>query len=45
MDVVRKIENTQTDGRDKPAKDVKIADCGIIPVDSPFAVEKTDATE
>merc|ERR1712137_1095810 len=30
MDVVRKIEGTKTDGRDKPAKEVKIADSGAI---------------
>merc|ERR1719431_2248337 len=28
MDVVRKIENNKTDGRDKPVKEVKIVDCG-----------------
>lgn len=30
MDVVRKVENTKTDSRDKPLKDVTIADCGTI---------------
>ncbi|XP_055708067.1 peptidyl-prolyl cis-trans isomerase 6 [Phlebotomus papatasi] len=43
MDVVRKIEDTKTDGRDKPVKDVVIADCGSIPVEEQFAVEKDDA--
>ena len=28
MDVVRKVENNKTDGRDKPVKEVKIIDCG-----------------
>merc|ERR1712025_647129 len=28
MDVVRKIENNKTDGRDKPVKEVKIVNCG-----------------
>ena len=45
MDVVRKIEGTKTDGRDKPAADVVIADCGSETVDTPFAVEKADATQ
>ncbi|XP_059609285.1 peptidyl-prolyl cis-trans isomerase B [Phlebotomus argentipes] len=47
MDVVRKIESTKTDGRDKPEKDVVIADCGSIPMtaEEQFAVEKSDATE
>lgn len=38
MDVVRKIENTDKDSRDRPNKDVVIADCGEIPVDTPFSV-------
>lgn len=45
MDVVRKIESGKTDGRDKPVDDVVIADSGIIPVATPYAVEKADATE
>uniref|UniRef100_A0A1L8DU32 Peptidyl-prolyl cis-trans isomerase n=1 Tax=Nyssomyia neivai TaxID=330878 RepID=A0A1L8DU32_9DIPT len=45
MSVVRKIENTKTDGRDKPERDVVIVDCGSIAVDEQFAVEKSDATE
>uniref|UniRef100_A0AAQ6IT66 Peptidyl-prolyl cis-trans isomerase n=1 Tax=Anabas testudineus TaxID=64144 RepID=A0AAQ6IT66_ANATE len=40
MDVVKKIENTKTDGRDKPLKDVTIHDCGKIEVEKPFAVAK-----
>lgn len=42
MDVVRKIEKTDTDTRDRPAKDVKIADCGSIPVEKTFPVQKDD---
>jgi len=45
MDVVRKIEGTKTDGRDKPAKEVKIADSGIVKIDKPYTVEKKDAEE
>lgn len=45
MDVVRKIEATQTDNRDKPLKDVVIANCGSLEVTEPFAVDKADATE
>lgn len=41
MDVVRKIESTKKDQRDRPEKDVVIADCGEIPVDTPFAVPKS----
>ncbi|XP_053897763.1 peptidyl-prolyl cis-trans isomerase B [Malaclemys terrapin pileata] len=40
MDVVRKVENTKTDSRDKPLKDVTIADCGTIEVEKPFAIAK-----
>ncbi|POI19469.1 hypothetical protein CIB84_016786, partial [Bambusicola thoracicus] len=40
MDVVRKVENTKTDSRDKPLKDVIIADCGTIEVEKPFAIAK-----
>lgn len=45
MSVVRKIESTKTDGRDKPAQDVVIVDCGHEEVSEPFAVEKEDAKE
>jgi len=45
MDVVRKIEATKTDGRDKPAKDVQIVACGGDEVAEPFAVAKEDAQE
>lgn len=40
QDVVRKVENTKTDSRDKPLKDVVIADCGTIEVEKPFAIAK-----
>nr|XP_009934188.1 PREDICTED: peptidyl-prolyl cis-trans isomerase B [Opisthocomus hoazin] len=40
MDVVRKVESTKTDSRDKPLKDVAIADCGTIEVEKPFAIAK-----
>ncbi|XP_005857625.1 PREDICTED: peptidyl-prolyl cis-trans isomerase B-like [Myotis brandtii] len=40
MEVVRKVESTKTDGRDKPLKDVIIADCGKIEVEKPFAISK-----
>ncbi|XP_070175026.1 peptidyl-prolyl cis-trans isomerase B-like [Littorina saxatilis] len=45
MNVVRKIEDTKKDARDKPEKDVVIADCGELPVDTPFAVEKAATPE
>ena len=45
MNVVRKIESTATDGRDRPTNDVEIADSGSLPVSEPFAVDKADATE
>jgi len=45
MSVVRKIEATKTDSRDRPEKDAVIADSGVIPVDQPFSVEREDSTE
>jgi len=45
MDIVRKIEATKTNARDKPDKDVVIADSGSIEVESPFAVEKAPSQE
>jgi len=45
MDVVRKIENLKTDGRDKPVEAVVIKDCGSEVVEEPFSVDKADATE
>lgn len=43
MDVVRKIEAMKTDNRDRPDKDVVIADCGAETVEEPFGVAKEDA--
>ncbi|XP_061780821.1 peptidyl-prolyl cis-trans isomerase B [Nerophis lumbriciformis] len=40
MDVVKKIEDTKTDSRDKPLKDIVVHDCGKLDVDVPFAVPK-----
>lgn len=45
MSVVKQIEQTATDGRDKPVKDVVITDSGSLPVDSPYSVDKADATD
>lgn len=45
MDIIKKIEQTATDGRDKPVKDIVITDSGSLPVDTPFSVDKADATE
>lgn len=45
MDVVRKIERTSTDGRDKPVEDCVIVDSGIIPVATPYSTDKADAQE
>lgn len=45
QDVVRKIENTDKDSGDRPKKDVLIADCGSIAVETPFAVSKEPAEE
>lgn len=45
MDVVRKIEASKTDGRDKPEKEVVIADCGHEEIPEPFSVAKEDAEE
>jgi len=43
MDVIRQVEQTPTDARDKPAKDVTIAATAVATDFEPFAVEKTDA--
>ncbi|KAJ8042465.1 Peptidyl-prolyl cis-trans isomerase B [Holothuria leucospilota] len=46
MDVVRAIENTATDAKsDEPVSKVVISDSGVLAVDEPFEVEKTDAAE
>ncbi|CAC5411415.1 PPIB [Mytilus coruscus] len=45
MSVVRKIESNPTAAGDKPKKDVVIVECGSLPVDEPFAVEKKASEE
>ena len=44
MQVVTAIEKTKTDSRDKPIQDVKMAECGILPVDKPYLVDKDPVT-
>lgn len=44
MNVVRQIENSATDARDRPVKDVVIANSGTLDVPEPFSVAKDDAT-
>ena len=46
QDVVRKVEAGKTDGRDRPVKDVVIADCGheALAEADYFSVTKDDAT-
>jgi peptidyl-prolyl cis-trans isomerase B (cyclophilin B) len=39
MDVVKKVEKTQTGQNDKPVQDVTITDCGVLEVE-PFNVDK-----
>lgn len=45
MNVVRKIERTETDSRDQPKQEVVIANCGSIKIAEPFTVEMGDANE
>lgn len=45
QDIVRKIESTEKDSGDRPKKDVVIADCGAIDVETPFAVPKLAVKE
>ncbi|WAQ99002.1 PPIB-like protein [Mya arenaria] len=45
MKVVRKIEQTKTGAQDKPNEAVMIADCGSLPVEESFAVEKAPSEE
>lgn len=45
MDVIRKIEATKTDGRDKPELDVTIVNCGSEEIAEPYSVPKEDAEE
>jgi len=44
MSVVRAIENTKADSRDKPKEDVTIVDCGAESLE-PFSVAKEDARD
>ena len=43
MDVVRQVEQTRTNARDKPEQDVTIAETEVATDFEPFAVEKADA--
>lgn len=40
MDVVKKIEQTETQPGDRPKQEVKIIDCGELPVDVSFETLK-----
>jgi peptidyl-prolyl cis-trans isomerase B (cyclophilin B) len=39
------VEGTKTDGRDKPEKDIVIADCGVIAVETPYSVDRAPSEE
>ena len=39
-DVVRKIEQTKTGAMDRPEKDVVISECGVLPLEEPFTVDR-----
>ncbi|XP_072034946.1 peptidyl-prolyl cis-trans isomerase 6-like [Amphiura filiformis] len=46
MDVVREIENVETDDNDRPNQEVKITNCGEIRVNEPFRIStKTGSDE
>jgi len=45
IDIVKKIQNVDRDGRDKPKTDVKIIESSSKKLDKPFAVKKADATK
>ncbi|XP_062516537.1 peptidyl-prolyl cis-trans isomerase B-like [Corticium candelabrum] len=45
MKFVRQVENTKTDGRDKPVQECKIVDSGVIEVEEPFSVTKEPSEE
>merc|ERR1712226_72167 len=45
MSVIRQVENTRTDARDRPAKDVKIVECHTVEVSEPYSVAKADASD
>lgn len=40
QEIVTEIEQTKTDGRDRPLQDVVIVDSGVIEVEKPFAIAK-----
>ena len=42
---MKKIQNVDRDGRDKPKTDVKIIESSSKKLDKPFAVKKADATK
>merc|ERR1711915_797835 len=44
MSVVRAVEKVRT-ANDRPIEEVKIADCGVIEVETPFSVTKDDARD
>ena len=41
MDVISRIEKVETNSRDQPLKEVRIAYCGSLDLEAPFEVEKT----
>jgi len=43
MDIIRKIEKSETDRGDKPKKEIVIVDSGVIEVPEPFGVGKDNA--
>lgn len=45
QDIVRKIEQTHTDMKDRPQKDIIIADSGAETIAEPFSVSRDDATD
>ena len=42
---MRQIENIETDSRNRPVKDCKIAASGVIPVESPFETREEPSKE
>jgi peptidyl-prolyl cis-trans isomerase B (cyclophilin B) len=45
QDIVRKIEQTRTNSRDKPEKDIVVANSGAATIAEPFSVSKDDAID
>lgn len=45
MNVIRKIEASRTDGRDRPVNAVTIVNSGSLIVQEPFEVDLSDATD